>query len=141
MIENFTPWSALAGGALIGLSSLGVFALFGRVAGISGIVGNLMNGNLMSGSLDDLDWRIGFVAGLVIAPLIYVFVTGVTLPFSSAASTWVLILAGLLVGFGSRLGNGCTSGHGICGISRLSIRSMISVGVFMATAVVLNLVF
>lgn len=136
MIENFTPWSALAGGALIGLSSLGLFALFGRVAGISGILGRLIGA-----PRDDADWRIAFVAGLILAPLMYGFVTGASLPFQVQGHTGILILAGGLVGFGTRLGNGCTSGHGICGISRLSLRSLISVAVFMATAVIVNLVF
>lgn len=134
MIENFTPWSALAGGALIGLSSLLVFALFGRPSGISGILGNALSG-LMPG----LDWRLGFLAGLIGAPLLYGVFNSAPIAFEINTTTWLLVLAGLLVGFGTRLGNGCTSGHGISGISRFSLRSILAVLTFMVVAIVLNI--
>ena len=135
MIENFTPLSALAGGALIGLASLGIFALFGRVSGISGILGRLIEG-----ARDGLDWRVGFGVGLVAAPLIYSLFVAAPIVFESSASLWVLALAGVLVGFGTRLGNGCTSGHGISGISRFSLRSLIATCTFVGVAVLVNFV-
>lgn len=125
---NFTPISALLGGVLIGLSAA-VFILFnGRIAGISGIVGGL----LKPANKADALWRGAFVAGLIIAPLAYQLVT--TTPKVIINTPWPgLIVAGLLVGFGARLGSGCTSGHGVCGISRLSPRSIVATLTFMAT--------
>ncbi len=140
MIENFTPWSALAGGGLVGLAFLFVFLLFGRIEGISGILGNII-GKTWQRDFGTLDWRIGFVVGLIAAPLVYWAVGGGTIPFEIKTTPWLLVLSGLLVGFGARLGNGCTSGHGICGISRLSLRSIIATLVFLGTAVVVNLIW
>lgn len=134
MIENFTPWSALAGGALIGLAFLGVFALFGRVTGISGILGVVIRG-----TREGLDWRFSFIIGLIVAPLLFGQLSNNPIEFEIRGSSWLLILSGLLVGFGTRYGGGCTSGHGICGISRFSLRSIMAVLTFMATAVAVNL--
>lgn len=120
---NFTPWWSLAGGALIGLAAALLINLNGRVMGASGIVGGLFNGTA------DASWRLSFLAGLI-APAILVNLIGGAKPFF-LAGTATLIVAGLLVGFGTRLGSGCTSGHGVCGISRLSLRSIIATGVFM----------
>ena len=129
-MSNFTPVSAAVGGALIGLAAV-LLALFtGRVAGISGIFGGCLN--LNSG---DKGWRLAFIAGLILAPLTG-GLTGVPLPAPEMpASYLVIVAAGLLVGFGSRLGGGCTSGHGICGIARLSRRSIAATAIFMAVAV------
>jgi uncharacterized membrane protein YedE/YeeE len=128
-MTNFTPVSALIGGALIGLASALLMLLTGRVAGISGIVG----GCLLPDATDR-DWRFAFVAGLVIAPLIGAL-AGAPLPLPQIPANWAVIVgAGLLVGFGTRLGGGCTSGHGVCGIARLSPRSILATVVFMATA-------
>lgn len=124
---HFTPWSALAGGILLGLAT-GLFVLAnGRIAGISGLLGSLLNPKA-SGRLDSLL----FVAGLLLAPWLWqVFAA---LPaIEMQAGVPGLLLAGLLVGFGARLGSGCTSGHGICGLSRLSPRSLIATLCFMGT--------
>lgn len=122
----FTPWSALAGGAIIGLAAV-LFALFnGRVAGISGIVAGLLRP-----SLPDVAWRVAFIAGLVAAPIAYgVFARLPNLTIDASYPT--LVVAGILVGVGTRYGAGCTSGHGVCGISRLSPRSVVATLVFMA---------
>lgn len=126
-MENFTPISALAGGALIGLSAVMLMGLNGRIAGISGI----FSGALFSQHGDRI-WRVLFVLGLIIAPLIYKYSLGMDVPFEMSADLPLILVGGVLVGFGTRLGSGCTSGHGICGMSRLSLRSIFSVLVFMA---------
>ena len=118
---------AVAGGALIGVASSLLILLNGRIAGISGILGGL----LQPGS-SDTGWGFTFLAGLVIAPLVYDLLA--TLPVVEVeAESWLLILAGLLVGFGTRLGSGCTSGHGVCGIARLSRRSIAATLVFIGS--------
>ena len=122
---NFTPWSSLAGGVLIGLAT-GMFLLLnGRITGISGILGGLLRP--IKG---DVGWRVAFVAGLIFSPIAFIVAT--PLPAvqidADAAS---LIMAGLLVGIGTRYGSGCTSGHGVCGLSRLSPRSMVATALFM----------
>jgi uncharacterized membrane protein YedE/YeeE len=121
----FTPWTSLAGGLLIGLAAA-LFLLFnGRIAGISGIVGGLLKP-----ARGDIAWRIAFVAGLVIAPLVYAL--GAPLPQVHVEANYpVLLIAGLLVGIGTRYGSGCTSGHGICGLSRRSPRSVMATVAFM----------
>jgi hypothetical protein len=128
-MENFTPIPSLIGGALIGLSAVILFALNGRIAGISGIVGRLL-----TGPADDGAWRIAFLAGLVAGPLVAGAFNLAFVP-RIEASLAVLIAAGLLVGFGTQLGSGCTSGHGICGLARFSPRSLAATLVFMAVAV------
>ena len=129
-MENFTPVSALIGGGMIGLSAVILMAFNGRIAGISGV----FSGIAFAPRGDKL-WRILFVVGLVIAPLIYQVISGRAPAFNLDANTPLIITGGLLVGFGTRLGSGCTSGHGICGISRLSPRSIVSVLIFMAAGV------
>ena len=129
-MDSFTPVSALAGGALIGASAAVLLLLNGRIAGISGIVGGLLQP-----SRGEVAWRVAFLAGLVAAPLAYAGVGGALPPVTLDAPFGVLALAGVLVGFGTRLGAGCTSGHGVCGIGRGSRRSLAATGVFMATAV------
>lgn len=125
---HFTPLASFAGGVLIGLSVALLLLFGGRVAGISGIAGGL----LRSKRSGDFAWRIAFLLGLMLSPAIYGRLT--QLPESHLdAGTAVLIVAGLLVGFGTRLGSGCTSGHGVCGLSRLSPRSLVATGVFMLT--------
>lgn len=123
---HFTPASALAGGLLIGLAAALLILLEGRIAGISGIVGGLLQ-PLRKG---DVAWRAAFALGLVAAPLLYQALA--ELPQSRIDTGWAtLVVAGVLVGFGSRLGSGCTSGHGVCGLSRRSPRSLVATIVFM----------
>lgn len=125
--NNFTPWSALAGGALIGIATA-LFILFnGRIAGITGIIGGLFTSRL-----HDAGWRIAFILGLVAAPLIWQ-VSGNTFVMQIESSEPLLIVAGIIVGISTRYGSGCTSGHGVCGISRLSPRSIIATLAFMGT--------
>jgi hypothetical protein len=124
----FTPLSALLGGALIGLSAAGIWLLLGRIAGVSGIVGGLLRGGA-----GDRGWRLAFVAGMIGVGLIAGQLAPARLG-ASPASLPLLLAAGLVVGVGTAIGNGCTSGHGVCGIGRLSPRSLAATGVFMATA-------
>lgn len=131
--EAFTPWSSLAGGMLIGLAAALMVVLLGRIAGISGILGGLLQ-KATWGSVRQWGWRAAFVAGMLLAPLLWQMFA--PLPAMQMPSNPVLIIsAGLLVGFGTRLGSGCTSGHGVCGLSRLSIRSLVATLMFMATGV------
>lgn len=125
-IANFTPWSALAGGALIGLAAALLALCLGRIAGISGIAGRLL-----SRRLPDRGWRIAFLIGLFAAPWLWLLVKAPVAEPTSEASPWLLLGAGLLVGLGTRLANGCTSGHGVCGLARLSARSLVAVLSFM----------
>jgi len=134
-MTNFTPVSAALGGLLIGAAALLLLLLNGRVAGISGILGGALRA-----PRDDLAWRGAFLAGLVIAPLAYAALGGGAVPVTITASPVVLVLGGLLVGIGTRLANGCTSGHGVCGMGRLSLRSLVATLVFMAVAVITVLV-
>lgn len=129
-MTHFTPLSAALGGMMIGASAALFLLLNGRIAGISGILGGLL-----SASRSDLGWRLAFLLGLVLAPLIYTALGGTLPPISLNAPLLLLVLAGLLVGFGARLGAGCTSGHGVCGLGRGSPRSIVATGVFMATAI------
>lgn len=123
----FTPWSALSGGVLIGLAAALFLLVNGRIAGISGIVGGLL-----TPARGDIAWRVAFVAGMVAAPLAWLAVT--TLPSIRIDAGYpMLIAAGLIVGISTRYGAGCTSGHGVCGISRLSPRSLLATVAFMAT--------
>lgn len=124
--ENFTPWSALVGGIIIGLSAAAFILLNGRIAGISGILGGLLVPQKR-----DVLWRVAFLAGMLAAPLLWALTTDLP-PIEIKASYPVLVVSGLLVGIGTRYGSGCTSGHGVCGLSRLSARSLIATLAFMA---------
>ena len=126
----FTPWSALVGGALIGVAAALLVLLNGRVAGISSIVGGLLRP-----ARGDVSWRLAFVLGLVAAPLVYALFAALPVP-QIDAGPGVLIVAGLLVGIGTRYGGGCTSGHGVCGLSRLSARSLVATLAFMGAGFV-----
>ena len=123
--------TALIGGALIGLAATVMLLALGRITGVSGI----LFGALKPVKGDTL-WRLTFVLGLVVGGGLYNFIQPGALQSHLATSTWEIVLAGLLVGFGTRLGSGCTSGHGICGISRLSPRSLIATITFMATGII-----
>ncbi|MSO94031.1 MAG: YeeE/YedE family protein [Rhodospirillales bacterium] len=127
-MENFTPVSASVGGALVGLSAGLLFVLIGRVAGISGILGGVLKP-----SAGDVAWRLFFLAGLLLGALGYSAATGRPIPIRIDSSLAQIVLAGLLVGVGTALGGGCTSGHGVCGIARLSPRSVAATAIFMTT--------
>ncbi|WP_372998077.1 YeeE/YedE family protein [Marinobacter sp.] len=128
--NNFTPWSALAGGILVGIAAASFLLLNGRIAGISGILGGLL-----APAKGDIAWRVAFLGGLIGAPLVWL--TATELPAIEIEAGYpALIIAGLLVGIGTRYGSGCTSGHGVCGLSRLSIRSLAATLSFMAAGFV-----
>ena len=122
---------ALAGGLLIGICAVLMMAWLGRIAGISGILWQAVSRpSFRSGAV----WRIFFLAGLLLGAWLVHKLMGLALPAVPKSETWIIILSGLLVGFGARLGAGCTSGHGICGIGRLSLRSLVATGVFVLVA-------
>jgi uncharacterized membrane protein YedE/YeeE len=127
--SHFTPWASLGGGMLIGAAAAMLVLLSGRIAGISGILGGLVA--LRRG---DIAWRIAFIGGLLIAPALLA-ASGTDMTVRVDASFAVLGIAGLLVGLGTRYGSGCTSGHGVCGISRLSPRSLVATAAFMAAGI------
>ncbi len=130
-MASFDPIWASSGGALIGLASVLLMLLTGRIAGISGIFGGCLT--LAAG---DRVWRFAFIVGLILASVASGLL-GYPLPTPDMPASWVMIaIAGLLVGFGARLGGGCTSGHGICGIARLSARSIVATAIFMVTAII-----
>lgn len=131
---EFTPWMSLLGGMLIGLSAVMVMALFGRIAGIAGITNGVLGALApVKGAATDRGWRLAFLLGLVAAPLAVV-VAGGEVTQTVSDNLPGMAVAGLLVGLGTALGSGCTSGHGVCGLARLSPRSATAVGTFMAAA-------
>jgi len=127
--NHFTPWLSTAGGLLLGLASAAFILINGRILGISGIVGGLLVPRM-----GDIGWRVTFLCGMVASPLVMSFLvpSGLIDAPRIEASYGALAVAGVLVGFGTRYGSGCTSGHGVCGLSRLSPRSLISTVTFMA---------
>ena len=127
-MTDFTPIQSLIGGMMIGLSAVFLMALHGRVAGMTGILTGII-----PPAAPDWPWRAAFLAGAIVAPVIYLAAGGV-IPFDVPVSTAALVLGGLLVGIGVHFGNGCPSGHGICGLARLSPRSLAAVLTFMLTA-------
>ena len=127
---NFTPWAALAGGILLGLASAIFILVNGRILGISGILGGMLRP-----SAGDAGWRVAFVLGVLAAPALYLLVVG-PVPATIDAGWGTLVLAGLLVGVGTRFGSGCTSGHGVCGLSSLSARSLVATLAFMGAGFV-----
>ncbi|ART83574.1 hypothetical protein CBP31_13815 [Oceanisphaera profunda] len=138
-IINFTPWSALLGGAFIGAGALLLLLGAGKIAGISGIIASLGN----KSNHADKGWRVAFLVGLLLVPALLFASDAIAVPELAGFSVLKLAAAGLLVGIGTRLGNGCTSGHGICGMGRFSIRSVVATVVFigagMATVTLLGL--
>ena len=127
----FTPLASFLGGALIGAAAVMLMAAKGRIAGVSGIAMRL----LPPYADRELAGRLAFILGIAAAPLLVLLLTGAAPVPTIEATPPLLALAGLLVGFGAVWGNGCTSGHGVCGLSRLSLRSLVATGVFMATAI------
>ena len=126
---NFTPISSFIGGILIGLAIIIFFISTGRLAGVSGIVNNLLTKSL-NRTINCL-----FIAGLITGPLLFMFFSKNPIPFKVTSSIPLIIIGGLLVGFGTKIGSGCTSGHGVCGISRFSIRSIIATMTFMLVGI------
>ena len=131
MITEFTPWMSLLGGVMIGVSAVILMGFLGRVAGISGIVGGLFQSDVF-----DVVWRLVFLLGLIAAPLFYGLIVNKQPDFAVTGDVVFLIVGGLLVGFGAIFGSGCTSGHGVCGLSRFSKRSFVAVVVFMVSAAI-----
>ena len=129
---SFTPMASLVGGVMIGVAALLLMLLHGRVMGISGILGGIVR----PAARDDVPWRLLFVAGALLGPLAVIYLVGRPVDVVPVASGLVLPVAGFFVGLGTAIGSGCTSGHGICGLARLSMRSAAAVGMFMITAVV-----
>ncbi|MBA2662212.1 MAG: YeeE/YedE family protein [Bradymonadaceae bacterium] len=130
-MENFTPIASLVGGILIGLAAAAMMLFNGRVAGISGIFGGIL-----MPAKGELSWRLTFFVGLLVGGLILLLAMPQAFDFTSGRTLAMLAAAGLLVGIGTRLGGGCTSGHGVCGLSRLSLRSLVATMTFMATGAI-----
>jgi uncharacterized membrane protein YedE/YeeE len=131
-VESFTPLASLAGGVMIGVAALLLMLVHGRVMGVSGILGGL----IVPSDKSDVRWRVLFVIGVLAGPFAIMALTGAPVERTPVASGFTLPIAGFLVGLGTAIGAGCTSGHGICGLARLSIRSAVAVGMFMGTAIV-----
>ncbi len=137
MMENFTPYLSLAGGVLIGISASILMYLNGRIAGISGIVAGVFN----AASITEKAWRLAFVIGLVIGGAIYMHFFPIAIAAREFMSTKLLIVGGLVIGFGTAMGSGCTSGHGICGVSRFSLRSLVATATFLLSGIVTVYIF
>ena len=130
--DSFTPLASLVGGVMIGLAALLLMLAHGRVMGISGIVGGIV----VPAAKSDIGWRILFVIGVLAGPFVIMALTGAPVERTGVASGFMLPGAGFLVGLGTAIGTGCTSGHGICGLALLSVRSAAAVGMFMTTAII-----
>jgi len=130
--DSFTPLASLVGGVMIGLAALLLMLAHGRVMGISGIVGGIV----VPAAKSDIGGRILFVIGVLAGPFVIMALTGAPVERTGVASGFMLPVAGFLVGLGTAIGTGCTSGHGICGLARLSVRSAAAVGMFMTTAII-----
>ena len=135
-VDSFTPLASLVGGVMIGIAALLLMLTHGRVMGVSGILGGILGGLIGSSDKSDISWRVLFVIGVLAGPFLVMALTGAPVERASVASGFTLLIAGFLVGLGTAIGAGCTSGHGICGLARLSVRSAVAVGMFMATAIV-----
>ena len=129
--QNFTPYASLIGGVMIGLAALQLMLAHGRVMGISGILGGIV----MPSGKSDSGWRVLFVIGMLAGPFAVIHLLDRPVDIMPAASGMILPVAGFIVGLGTAIGSGCTSGHGICGLARLSPRSLVAVGAFMATGI------
>lgn len=130
-LQNFTPYASLIGGVMIGLAALLLMLTHGRVMGVSGILGGLV----MPSGKNDMAWRVMFVIGMLAGPFIVMHGLGRSIEMMPVSSGMILPIAGFIVGIGTAIGSGCTSGHGICGLARLSPRSLVAVGTFMATGI------
>ncbi|MEM8751002.1 MAG: YeeE/YedE family protein [Pseudomonadota bacterium] len=135
-MTEFTPWASAFGGTMIGLSAVLMMFFNGRIAGISGIGSSILPPWTQKLEEGDLGWRLAFIAGLLLAPLLVPLATGEPVQETVSSNVMLMVIAGLITGFGSVYGGGCTSGHGVCGMSRLSTRSIVATATFMATAFV-----
>ena len=131
MITEFTPWAALYGGALIGLASALLLILYGKIAGISSLVEAVV-----APINEGTGWKLTFLVGMLVAGGLVQWLEPGLLKGQLTLPTWLIVVSGILVGFGTRLGNGCTSGHGVCGMSRFSLRSTVATITFMVVALV-----
>jgi len=131
-VENFTPYSALAGGIMIGLGAALVLGLMGRIAGISGILNAVME-QRGSNAHKEREWRVLFLIGLPLGAFVAALSNPEVFAFDNQVPAWALVAGGLLVGYGTRMGSGCTSGHGVCGVGRFSKRSVVATVVFVGT--------
>ena len=129
--QNFTPYASLIGGVMIGLAALLLMLAHGRVMGVSGILGGIV----MPSGKSDIGWRVLFVIGMLAGPFAVIHLLDRPVDIMPAASGMILPVAGFIVGLGTAIGSGCTSGHGICGLARLSPRSLVAVGAFMAAGI------
>ena len=139
--DSFTPLASLVGGVMIGVAALLLMLMHGRVVGVSGILGGILGGLLapadkLQGDKSDVSWRLLFVIGVLAGPFALMALTGAPTERAAVASGFTPPIAGFLVGLGTAIGAGCTSGHGICGLARLSVRSAVAVGIFMTTAII-----
>lgn len=132
METAFTPLASLGGGLLIGLGAVLLMLGLGRIFGATGV----LSGAVFAESRDEMRWRLALIAGMILAPGLIFLVTGTMPTLSVPVSPTMIVIGGVIVGFGASLGSGCTSGHGVCGLSRLSIRSIVAVPTFMATAAI-----
>ena len=132
-MENFTPISALVGGLLIGLAAAGLLALNGRITGVSGITAGLVS--RLSQAPGGRRWRAAFLIGLMAGTGAYAAVSGTFALPRQGFAPWLLVVSGLLVGYGTSLAGGCTSGHGVCGLARLSVRSLVATVVFLGVGI------
>lgn len=128
----FTPFASLGGGALIGLGAVLLMLGLGRILGATGI----MSGLVFAESGEEFSWRAAMVAGMILAPGLLFVITGTMPEITVPVSPLMIAIGGVIVGFGASMGSGCTSGHGVCGLSRLSLRSLVAVPTFMATAAI-----
>jgi uncharacterized membrane protein YedE/YeeE len=125
-MTSFTPFEAILGGSLIGLASVLLMAFHGRIAGMTGILAGVL-----PPIQSDWAWRVSFLVGAIVAPIGVTFFTGQPVPFENPVSLWAVIIGGVIVGIGVNFGSGCTSGHGVCGMARLSLRSIVATLIFM----------
>ena len=132
METMFTPFASFGGGLLIGLGAALLMLGLGRILGATGIMSSLV----FADSRDEFSWRAAMVVGMILAPGLIFLVTGAMPELSVPVSPWMIVIGGVIVGFGASLGSGCTSGHGVCGLSRLSVRSIVAVPTFMFTAAI-----
>lgn len=133
-MTEFTPLMSALGGAMIGLSAVLLMAINGRIAGISGIGASVLPPWTQALDKSEMAWRLAFIAGLMLAPILVQTLSGEPIQQTVSSNVGLMVIAGLITGFGSVYGGGCTSGHGVCGMSRLSLRSIIATGTFMITA-------